>query len=139
VEDKPFGFAMLKTVLQWMDKHWTWRLMKQPWRWELILNAPTDGCSISERCNIMWLSVSGEGAAPIGTGGCVGFGASLDWSNLTPTGVEPPDPSLAATQTMLSWPPYIHTYVNTCYKKYRHLLVTRNETGLDKVLKRLNT
>jgi hypothetical protein len=21
VEDKPFGFAMLKTVLQWMDKH----------------------------------------------------------------------------------------------------------------------
>lgn len=44
------GFAMLKTtVLQWMDERFKWRLLKQPWRYALILNAPMDGCSISKR------------------------------------------------------------------------------------------
>jgi hypothetical protein len=44
------SFAMLKTtVLQWMDERFKWRLMKQPWRYALILNAPVDGCSIAKR------------------------------------------------------------------------------------------
>jgi len=43
------GFAMLKTtVLQWKHERFKWRLMKQPWRYALILNVPVDGCSISK-------------------------------------------------------------------------------------------